>query len=56
MRVVSVSQTVGGGMTCGADWWTGSSNSGAVKEGHVSNIELAQVVAKGKRAASKTQA
>jgi hypothetical protein len=41
VRVVSVSQTLGDGMTCGADWWTASSSSGAVKEGPVSNNELA---------------
>ena len=43
-----VSQTVGGGMTCGAHWWTASSNSGAVKEQPVSNTEIAYVVAAGK--------
>jgi len=41
VRVVSVRQTVGGGMTCGAEWWTASSNSGALKEEPVSNTELA---------------
>jgi hypothetical protein len=41
VRVLSVSQTVGGGMTCGADWWTASSMSVAVKKGPVSNTELA---------------
>lgn len=40
VRFVSVSQTVRGGMTCGAEWWTASPSSGAVKEGRVSSTDF----------------